>query len=370
LVRRKKNIVLATSKTSASTSNDRVVSLLDKLKHPTPADIARRRRVKTNPSPASNKQRYHGTSSSPKTITPHQQVKQFGEPLIGYLFYRSCIEQISTKLSVNKKNHSCSTKHTEGKEWLKKKEAREKHIVECLRKHNDTTHMRGKTLPEDQQVYRVQVVSAFLKAGVPLAKIDHFRELLEEHVHRLTDRRNMNDYVPFILQPQEQCIHYEINGKILSVVFDGTAGLGEVLAIILRFVSDDWTIQQRLVRVQLLTKSLTGEEIARELIIIFSFHYGVQPTRQLLWPMRDQASTNNVAMQTMKVVYPNLINIGCYSHMIDQVGNCFNTTTLDEFMMLGLVCFHIASKQEHCEENKLTIACSPIQQQNGGANGR
>jgi len=86
-------------------------------------------------------------------------------------------------------------------------------MVECLRKYNDTTHVRGETLPKDQQVYCVQVVSAFLKAGVPLTKIDHFRELLEEHAYRLIDRRNMNDYVPFILLQKEQRIHDEINGK-------------------------------------------------------------------------------------------------------------------------------------------------------------
>jgi len=34
------------------------------------------------------------------------------------------------------------------------------------------------------------------------------------------------------LQQQEQHIHDEINGKVLSVVFDGTARLGEALAII------------------------------------------------------------------------------------------------------------------------------------------
>ena len=166
---------------------------------------------------------------------------------------------------------------------------------------------------------------------MPLTKIEHFRELLEDHAYRLTDRRNMHDYVPFILQQEEKCIYDEITGKVLSVVFDGTARLGEALAIILRFVSDDWVIQQRLVRVQLLTKSLSGEEIAKELISILSVTYGVQPT-QLLGAMRDLASTNNVAMQTMKIVYPNLIDIGCYSHMIDQVGNLFNTTILNEFM--------------------------------------
>ena len=44
-------------------------------------------------------------------------------------------------------------------------------------------------------------------------------------------------------------------------------------------------------------------------------------------------------MQTMKVVYPNLIDIGCYSHMINQIGNCFNATTINEFMSpwIGMV---------------------------------
>ena len=35
-----------------------------------------------------------------------------------------------------------------------------------LKEYNETTYPRGETLPEQQQVYRVKVVSAFLKAGV------------------------------------------------------------------------------------------------------------------------------------------------------------------------------------------------------------
>ena len=54
----------------------------------------------------------------------------------------------------------------------------------------------------------------------------------------------------------------------MSLIFDGTTRLGEALAIVVRFVSDsdDWKIEQRLIRLQLLTKSMTGEEIAREII--------------------------------------------------------------------------------------------------------
>ena len=38
--------------------------------------------------------------------------------------------------------------------------------------------------------------------------------------------------------------------------------MGEALAIVLRFVTCEWSIEQRLIEVQLLSKSLKGEEIA------------------------------------------------------------------------------------------------------------
>ena len=50
----------------------------------------------------------------------------------------------------------------------------------------------------------------------------------------------------------------------MSVLY-GTTRLGEGVAVFVRFV-DDWQILQRLIRVQLLVKSMTGEEIARELV--------------------------------------------------------------------------------------------------------
>ena len=49
----------------------------------------------------------------------------------------------------------------------------------------------GEHLPEAQQVFRVKVVSAFLRAGVPLAKLQFFKELLEEGGYRLPDKRSV-----------------------------------------------------------------------------------------------------------------------------------------------------------------------------------
>ena len=115
---------------------------------------------------------------------------------------------------------------------MEKKEARERDIAESLTKYNKEIHPRGETLPQEQEVYRVKVVSAFLMAGVPLNKIDCFRDLLEENALRLTDRRNMHDYISFILSEEESHVRSEIAGKKVSVVDDGTTRLGEALAII------------------------------------------------------------------------------------------------------------------------------------------
>ena len=78
-----------------------------------------------------------------------------------------------------------------------------------------------------------------------------------------------------MLKEEQQRIKQEISSKSVSVIFDGTSRLGEALAVMVRFVSDDWTIEQRLLRVQLLAKSLAGEEIAWEIISILSTSYSI-----------------------------------------------------------------------------------------------
>ena len=139
-------------------------------------------------------------------------------------------------------------------------EKREQDIVQELQKHE--CHLRGERLPIEQLVYRVKVVRAFLRAAVPLNKLDGFRDLLEENAYRLTDRRYITDLVPFILKEEQHRIQNEISGRDVAVTFDGTTHLGEALANVLHFVSDGWTMEQRLVQTQFLVNSSSGEEVA------------------------------------------------------------------------------------------------------------
>lgn len=97
-------------------------------------------------------------------------------------------------------------------------------------------------LPESQRVFCVQVVTAFLKAAIPLSKLHHFRDLLEQNAYRVADDRGMYDTIPLVLSGERKKLNEELSGKNVSVVFNGTSRLGEALVIILRFVSDEWAL--------------------------------------------------------------------------------------------------------------------------------
>ena len=79
-----------------------------------------------------------------------------------------------------------------------------------------------------------------LKAGVPLNKLDKFRDLLEENALSLTTSSSLRQLLPLILQSETQKLKQEIEGKHVSVLFDGTTHICEALVVVLRFVDSDW----------------------------------------------------------------------------------------------------------------------------------
>ena len=321
------------------------MSLLDVLKAPTVSDLSRKRSIARNPPCGKRRSRPRSTSFDPKNVKPSQRVKEYqDEPFTVSnckLFCKGCREEISVKKS-SIENHLKSLKHLNGKEKLRHREA---DIAESLAKYNSEVHPKGETLPLSQQVFRVKVMKTFLQAGVPLNKIKIFRGLLEDTGYRLymCDRRNLYDLLPFIAEEEVSRIKGEIKGKSLGVIFDGTTHVCEAFAIVIRFVSDSWSIEQRLIKIQLLAKALTGKEIARELISILGAQYSIA-TNDIVAVMRDCASVNNVAIRTIKIVYPVVLDVGCFSHTLNLVGDHFKLPNLLDFLNSWLLLFSHSTK--------------------------
>ena len=89
----------------------------------------------------------------------------------------------------------------------------------------------------------------------------------------------------------------------------------------MRFVDSQWKVQRRLVRLQVLAKSLKAEELAQCLIQALAVEYAIQPGA-LLAAMKDGASVNQAAQ---------LLDVTCFSHTIDNVGKHFEFRVLETF---------------------------------------
>ena len=213
-------------------------------------------------------------------MNPSQRVQEFPNEELTVssddnLFCQACWENVFLKRSTIA-NHIKTVKHGEGKAKMIAKVEQEDMIAAALKKYDNMVDVKGQTLPSDQHIYWIKVVMAFLRAGVPLSKLEFFRGILEENALRLTGTRHMLNLVPFVLQEEKSKIKDEIKGKFVSVIFDRISRLGEVLAVVIHLIYG-WEIKQRLVQLEFLAKSMTGEELAHELISVLSVSLGIKP---------------------------------------------------------------------------------------------
>ena len=49
-------------------------------------------------------------------------------------------------------------------------------------------------------------------------------------------------------------------------------------------------------------------------------------------------------MQILKIIYPSVVDIGCFSYTIDHVGEHFNTPTLTDFVSSLIILFSCSPK--------------------------
>ena len=107
------------------------------------------------------------------------------------------------------------------------------------------------------RLFRFEVVESFLSGGIALAKVDALRPLLEKYGHRLTNRAHLSKLISAVPENEKLKLKKELKDvKEASVIFYGTARLGEALAVIVRYVQENFQPTQGLIRLDILAKAL------------------------------------------------------------------------------------------------------------------
>ena len=102
----------------------------------------------------------------------HEFPNKFLSISVGKLFCIACGEELGPKASIS---------------WL--------HIKSLRHKRGVDMRLGWRKIPIVQQVYRIKVVTAFFRVGIPLNKIDSFRELLEENVTCLAGQKSLSNLI-------------------------------------------------------------------------------------------------------------------------------------------------------------------------------
>ena len=92
----------------------------------------------------------------------------------------------------------------------------------------------------------------------------------------------------------------------------------------------------------------------------------------LLAGMKDGASVNQAALQQVKFFFPQLLNITCFSHTIDNVGKQFEFRILDTFVQYWVSLFwdsaaaHLSWKARTGSAMRTYLQSDPMVEQIGG----
>ena len=104
--------------------------------------------------------------------------------------------------------HLASKKHGNGKDKLKKSKLKDQTIMEAFRAGD--SKQKDSTLPITERAYRLEVVEEFLRAGIPIGKIDMLRYLLEKNGQRLTASAHLGQYISIVFKQGVERIKNEL----------------------------------------------------------------------------------------------------------------------------------------------------------------
>jgi hypothetical protein len=113
--------------------------------------------------------------------------------------------------------------------------------------------------------FRAQLMNALLKAGVARHAVETLKGVLNRWtLPECTTSNGVHlgqDYIPELLLHQRRTLKSETDGQLVWLIFDGATRVAEVLCVIVRFLGEDNTVQQRLIRLKTYKGSFDGEEL-------------------------------------------------------------------------------------------------------------
>lgn len=260
------------------------------------------------------------------------------------LFCRCCKKELQNILGTIK-THISSERHKENlQRWVKRNKG-DNQIATFLHEHfKQHPDEKDSSVGEEVQLFRWRVVEACLYSGVPMRQVDSLRELLERGGHALTSSEHLAKFIPKIEAFEFARIVNELKGQKVCLIYDGTTRHGECTAVLMRWCTDSFEIQQRLIALRTVAKHMNGDNLGPFLIDLIG-QVGVR-SASVICTARDSCSTNGKAERNIKHILNRASNLMCVSHTLSHTAEHIDLPVIKEFMTpwLSLVQHHPAAR--------------------------
>lgn len=276
------------------------------------------------------------TQKSPTKLSPELRILQYPdqnfEVLHEKLFCKPCKKFLNFKKKDSINDHVSGPNHQQrNREWIQGQLQKEDeaNTFDQLRSH--TEHHR---IPDEIFLWRVEVVAAFLEAGLPLHALSRprIKALLEQQGHPLINPSNLKQQtIPYLQMKQKFEIKKLFDEKNVAIIFDGTTRVGEVFGIVCRAVSDDFNPIQKVLRVASYERALTSENVAAVLTETISVDYGWKFSKVVAF-MHDSCSVNLAALRCLQPFYHNACSMRCIAHALSNCGSRLVLSIADSFI--------------------------------------
>lgn len=216
----------------------------------------------------------------------------------------------------------------------------------------------------DIVAYRLLVIEAFMKARLPIEKVDQLRSILEDRHTALTRASHMRLLVPLQAQRYLAKDKVAIHNLPVSVIFDGTGRMGELLIVLVRFPSGI-EFQQRLARLRHSEDPLDADTL--KFVLDRALNKLDVRSEQVVAFIKDSASVNSKAVRELQRVdratnlprdYIHALNMPCFSHILNRVGKKLHLPLANQLIAKFSAYFQKSSKVQYDLSSTLILTGS------------
>jgi hypothetical protein len=140
------------------------------------------------------------------------------------------------------------------------------------------------------------------KATIIIHRSGYFEDFLQHYSKfRVPDRTVLLQYIPKLLEREVESVREAVGDDCIGIMLDGMTRLGELFVIIIRFVTDDLALVQKLISIRTMAKSLNAKQMAAEMVNELTAQLNITgpDLGRLVCATHDRASVNQAAIREM-----------------------------------------------------------------------